>query len=194
MASSDDGPAAIAPAAPSQLDGPCSPANLELASHLGRALTRLIRVASRAKAEAMEGPARTDLSSFPLLAALAQTGPMRSTALAEAVLSDPSTVSRQVAYLVHRGYVERRADPADRRAALLALTERGEQALAGHCQHRDARLAHVMRAWPEDERRQLAVLIDRLADDLADHLAQSSQPPTSIPPDDRLHHTLRETS
>ena len=50
-------------------------------------------------------------------------GPHRSNALAEAVHSDPSTVSRQIAALVKVGYVERRPDPADGRACLLAATD-----------------------------------------------------------------------
>ena len=44
-----------------------------------------------------------DKSAFVLLATLSGLGECRSSALAEAVLSDPSTVSRQVAGLVKDG-------------------------------------------------------------------------------------------
>src|SRR5438309_441447 len=50
-------------------------------------------------------------SAHLLLRALSVGGPMRASALAESVESDPSTVSRQVAALVRDGLVERRADP-----------------------------------------------------------------------------------
>ena len=51
-----------------------------------------------------------------LLVHLVKGGPQRSGALAEAVHSDPSTISRQVAHLVRLGLVERTADPEDREA------------------------------------------------------------------------------
>jgi DNA-binding MarR family transcriptional regulator len=43
---------------------------------------------------------------------------------------DPSTVSRAVAAMVAQGLVERRADPHDGRATVLALTPDGEALLA----------------------------------------------------------------
>ncbi|MGN9767391.1 MarR family winged helix-turn-helix transcriptional regulator [Micromonospora sp. SD12] len=42
---------------------------------------------------------------------------------------DPSTVSRSIASLVSHGLVERRADPADKRASLLTVTPAGRAAL-----------------------------------------------------------------
>jgi DNA-binding MarR family transcriptional regulator len=48
-------------------------------------------------------------------------------ALASRTRTDPSSVSVVVAQLVERGLVERRADPADRRRAALALSARGER-------------------------------------------------------------------
>jgi DNA-binding MarR family transcriptional regulator len=50
--------------------------------------------------------------------------------LAETVGLDPSTVSRVVTALVARGLVDRRTDPADRRASILVLTDAGRAALA----------------------------------------------------------------
>lgn len=147
-----------------------SAADIELAGQLGRALTRLMRVSSRAKAQAAADGSRADLSLVPLLVALSDNGSMRSNALAEAVFSDPSTVSRQVAHLVDVGYVERRPDPTDKRACQLVVTDAGCDALAAHRQARDEHLARVMTAWPATDRRCIAALIDRLAGDLADDL------------------------
>lgn len=90
---------------------------------IGHELIRLIRLIERGKvAKAREDG--VERAAYVLLARLVIEGPHRSNALAEAVHSDPSTVSRQIATLVRIGYVERRPDPADGRASLLILTAR----------------------------------------------------------------------
>lgn len=160
----------------------------ELAGATGRALGRLMRVLTRAKAEAALASGRADFGTVPLLAALAHSGPMRSNALALAVYSDPSTVSRQVSALVEAGHVERRPDPDDRRAGLLALTDAGADALAARCRDRDAHLGRVTAGWSEQDRANLAVLLDRLAADLAADLHRSSvRPGTAHAPEAHPH-------
>lgn len=140
--------------------------DLAVAGQLGRAISRLMRVLGRARAAAIGGGG-TDFGALPLLAVLAESGPMRSNALADAVFSDRSTVSRQVATLVEAGCVDRAPDVADARASLLTLTERGREALAAHRRSRDEHLTRVLADWPERDRRRVAVLLDRLATDLA---------------------------
>lgn len=49
--------------------------------------------------------------------------------LAERTLTDPSSASVVVARLVARGFVTRRRDPADGRRSVLAVSERGREAL-----------------------------------------------------------------
>jgi MarR family transcriptional regulator, 2-MHQ and catechol-resistance regulon repressor len=61
------------------------------------------------------------------LEALVERGPMRSTTLAEQLFLDKSTTSRVVATLVKKGYVEPRADAADRRATALHATPSGRR-------------------------------------------------------------------
>src|SRR4051794_11912849 len=74
-------------------------------------------------------------SAYLLLRSITNSGtPMRAAELADVLRSDPSTVSRQVATLVRDGYLERRADPADGRARLLAVTPRAQNLLAEHDQ------------------------------------------------------------
>src|SRR3954452_9251487 len=85
-----------------------SEADIELAGRLGRAMTQLLRAGARAKARTASWGGRLDAVAVSSLAALSDSGPLRASALAEATLSDPSTVSRQVAHLVGLGYVERR--------------------------------------------------------------------------------------
>lgn len=155
-------------------------ADLEVAAELGAAVSRVVRVASRAKMEAASRGERIDVATFRLLVALDEAGPMRANALAGAVFSDPSTVSRQIGALVAAGHVERHPDPADRRASLLRLTEAGSAALTAHRRIRDEHIARVTAAWPVADRRRIAELLDRLADDLSNHLQPGSEPAVDL--------------
>ncbi|RKT71212.1 MarR family transcriptional regulator [Saccharothrix variisporea] len=128
---------------------------LALAERIGTALVRLNKmhacVASHLSKTGM------DKASFVLLANLSQLGPSRSSALAEAVFSDPSTVSRQVATLVKEGWVERRADPDDGRASVLAVTDAGQRLLEERRAQRNQAIARMLADWSEGD---LAAFID----------------------------------
>src|SRR3982751_6894274 len=78
------------------------------------------------------------------------------TSLAAECALDPSTVSRSVAALVKAGLVERTADPAGARAAVLALTGRGRQALDEVMTNHHRQLADALRDWTPEERRALS--------------------------------------
>ena len=104
-------------------------------------------------------------STIVLLKTLVVHGPSRSSELAAAVHSDPSTVSRQVAALVREGLVERRADPEDGRASVLAPTEAGIRLLEEQRERLGLALARVVRQWePEDVSRFLELLERFVAD------------------------------
>lgn len=165
----DDGPQRPAGLGP---DDRSVPPDRDPAGELGRALARLTRAVSRAKAMLQAESGRTDYAAFSLLVALAEAGPMRASALADAVLSDPSTVSRQVAHLVDLGYVERQPDPEDGRACHLAVTAEGTAALGDHRRARDDYLAELTADWTEHDRRTLAELLDRLAGEFTTDLQE----------------------
>lgn len=113
--------------------------------------------------------AGVDRSTILLLKSLMHLGPSRSSALAAAVHSDPSTVSRQIAALVRDGLVERRADPEDGRASVLAATEVGIQVLEEQRRRIGLALARVVRQWaPED----VETFLDLLERFVADHERQ----------------------
>lgn len=131
-----------------------------LAGELIGLVKRVERAGHHAAAEGVERAA------YALLAVLVTTGPLRAKSLAEVVRSDPSTVSRQIAALVRVGYVERRADQADGRAAVLAATVLGRQTFEAHRARRTDRLAALTAHWPEDDLARLAELVHRLAEDL----------------------------
>ncbi len=101
-------------------------------------------------------------AAYLILYVLVSEGPRRTTALAEAVHSDTSTVSRQVGSLVRHGLVERQADPADGRACLLAATPRGVECFEAHRRARTAEMIQVLANWSVQDLRKGAELLDRL--------------------------------
>ncbi|MBM7811854.1 MarR family winged helix-turn-helix transcriptional regulator [Saccharothrix algeriensis] len=125
------------------------------AERVGTALVRLNKM--HACVAAHLSRAGLDKASFVLLANLSHLGPSRSSALAEAVFSDPSTVSRQVATLVKEGWVERRADPDDGRASVLAVTDAGKRLLEERRLMRNRSIARMLADWSEED---LAAFLD----------------------------------
>jgi DNA-binding MarR family transcriptional regulator len=135
----------------------------ELADRIGTAMARLNKM--HAGVAAHMAKAGVDKASFILLANLIHLGPSRSSALAEAVFSDPSTVSRQVAALVKDGLVERRADPEDGRASVLAATEDGVRLFHERKRQRNAAISQLFESWTDGEWQQFAGLFERFVED-----------------------------
>lgn len=111
-----------------------------------------------------------DRSTIMLLKTLVMLGPSRSSAVATAVHSDPSTVSRQVAALVRDGLVERRADPEDGRASVLAPTEAGVEVLEEQRRRLGLALGRVVRQWPSEDVDTFLDLLERFVADHERHL------------------------
>lgn len=109
---------------------------------------------------------RTDPAAVGVLHTLAEAGPMRVSALAEALVLDISTTSRHVSTLESEGFVAREVDPADRRACLVDITPAGDDFLQQALRERAAVLESATREWPADDLTSLIDLLDRLADDL----------------------------
>lgn len=141
--------------------------SLEQAAAVADSCTRLMRSFAKVRAQVL-ALARHDVewSAQLLITKLAVEGPIRSSALAELVQSDPSTVSRQVAALVKAGYVERRADPADGRASLLVITTGGEQIYEEHCRLRNEHYQRTLAGWSEAECETFATMMSRFTDDI----------------------------
>jgi DNA-binding MarR family transcriptional regulator len=110
--------------------------------------------------------AGVDRSAVMLLKTLMHVGPCRSSVLAMAVHSDPSTVSRQIATLVRDGLVERRADPEDGRASVLAATETGIKLLEEQRRRIGLALARVVRQWAPGD---VDTFLDLLEKFVVDH-------------------------
>ncbi len=92
------------------------------------------------------------VSEAHALMELAGGEPLTQTELASRVGLEKSTVSRLVAQLVERGWVDRERDAADGRALRLRLTERGVRAAREIEEARRRRFASVLERIPEDER------------------------------------------
>jgi DNA-binding MarR family transcriptional regulator len=122
----------------------------------------LLRTVRRSKARLLAAASDdVDSATQVLLRTAATEGPMRASALSASVHSDLSTVSRQVAALVTRGLLERRADPVDGRACLLVVTDAGRAMIAEHEQARLAFFEEVLGGWSPEERGQFAHLLGR---------------------------------
>lgn len=142
-----------------------------LSSELFR-LTRLFeRAHARKTAQRTDGLER---AAYLLLVKLVKDGPQRLSALADAVFSDVSTASRQVAGLVTLGLVERRADPTDGRASLLAATDIGIDKIGTRRRARNKEYAEMLGDWSEEDRNQLRELLGRFNDDFEVHFLGGS--------------------
>jgi DNA-binding MarR family transcriptional regulator len=127
-------------------------------------LIRLVRLMDRRQAQYQaEHPDAVERATYFLLVHLVKGGPQRAGALADAVHSDPSTISRQVAHLVRLGFVERTADPEDGRATLLVATDEGRRVFGENRRMRIERFAEMLADWPVEDRRKFAELLERFA-------------------------------
>jgi DNA-binding MarR family transcriptional regulator len=121
-------------------------------------------------------------SSYQVIRCLADPGPIRASELAARMGLDLSTVSRQVAHLESEGLVERRPDPLDRRASLLALSDGGRLASARICEARRSLFAEALSDWAPEDIELLAGLLSRFAEAMAS--LADRQPPAEPDHDD----------
>jgi DNA-binding MarR family transcriptional regulator len=99
--------------------------------------------------------------TFTTLVTLERGEAVRATDLAHAVFLDPSTVTRQIAYLRAQGWVDTRSDPHDGRAALLDLTPAGARRLAELRRDLVRRVQQQLGDWSEEELCSLAAALHR---------------------------------
>jgi DNA-binding MarR family transcriptional regulator len=143
---------------------------------LERALVRAARTVGRLDLPARLADVPLGKEAYWLLNRVEELGPMRASDLAAALNLDASTISRQTHKLVDVGLIERTIDPFDGRACLLAVTERGREALAEAVSFRRVQLAELLKEWSPRDRGHLTTLLDRLAADL-----QHTSTPDRVP-------------
>jgi DNA-binding MarR family transcriptional regulator len=89
--------------------------------------------------------------AYPILLRINEAAPVRITDLAAHFGVGKPTMSRQVANLERIGLVQRAADPADRRGALVSLSEQGQQEFARVRAVRHEWLQKVLGGFSDDE-------------------------------------------
>ena len=100
---------------------------------------------------------------------------------------DASTVSRAVSTLVADGLVERRPDPADKRASVLTLTATGRTALAEKHAWYAGLFSQALGDWSTAELESLLASIRRMSEDLLDCLSAGVAQPRPVPTSDPTH-------
>ena len=138
---------------------------------------RAIAHASHNRTNARMSAAGLSLARFRVLQALAAGGRLRMNELSAALGVVPRTVTTIIDALENDRMVARLADPADRRATLLEITEEGLSQLRRLRTLHDAAAAELFEVLTPAEKQQLARLLRRLqaaadADPAASHPAR----------------------
>lgn len=115
-------------------------------------------------------PEEIDHGATIVLGVLFRHGPQRPSAIAQITGLDLSTVSRHARYQEDAGRVAKVADPNDRRAHRLALTEAGVVRINELWERRIERLGDVIGHWSAEDARTFTVLAERLAADLGENV------------------------
>ena len=113
-----------------------------------------------------------DRALFPLLARVAQRGPLPVGELAELAGRDYSTVSRQVTRMQELGLVQREARATDARVSEVALTAQGKAMSRAIDRARTRLMRQLLAAWNPTDVATLSTLLRRLADDALATLAR----------------------
>lgn len=103
-----------------------------------------------------------------MLTTLARNEGANQGRLAELLDVEPITLCRMVDRLAEAGLVERRPDPADRRAWRIFLTDAAQPILDELRTHGDALIAEATAGISADEQAQLSALLIRLRANLTD--------------------------
>ncbi|WP_247746535.1 MarR family winged helix-turn-helix transcriptional regulator [Streptomyces oryzae] len=127
-----------------------------------RELTVFLRRA-RASSGEMARQVHPDLepAAYGLLVRLEDAGEQRATELATYFGVGKATISRQLHALERLGLVDRRPDPADRRASLVRLTTEGHERFTRVRDARRLSYARKLAAWDRREIAELARLLHR---------------------------------
>ena len=103
-----------------------------------------------------------DRASYLLLLRLERDGPQRVAALAASLGLDGSTVTRQLAALDSRGWVQRSTDPLDARVTVVEATSAGLTAVDDLRRLRQGRIDALFGDWSAAERAELGRVLGHL--------------------------------
>ncbi|MDQ3829650.1 MAG: MarR family transcriptional regulator [Candidatus Tectomicrobia bacterium] len=102
------------------------------------------------------------------LDAIGTHGQLSLNDLADSLYVTPSTASRTIEELVRKGLVERRQDPADRRAVCLTLTAQGRALFEAVRQHLVERQLAILQQIDASSRRDVLAALQKLSQAVKD--------------------------
>jgi DNA-binding MarR family transcriptional regulator len=134
----------------------------ELASLLRPSLLRLTRVVRNQRVDMS-----VTLTQLSAMGTLSKRGPMSAGELAACERVQPPSMTKVLANLEDRGLVRRGVHPTDRRQAIIAITDAGEELLGSERRSRDAWLSRRLATLTPDERallQRVVPILDKLAE------------------------------
>ena len=145
-------------------DRPTAAPVAQVSAGLERSLTQVGRAILRLEVptDALPDGMHINRTGHWLLVRVSESAPVRLSEIADSVELDLSTISRQVRDLVAAGLLAKVPDPADGRAALLSITERGMEVLESVAEARRRVLAEAIADWTDEDRISLASGLLRL--------------------------------
>jgi DNA-binding MarR family transcriptional regulator len=103
-----------------------------------------------------------DKALYPVLSATAALGPARVSQVAAILALNPTTTSRHLQTLEHKGLVSRTSSPTDGRAAVVELTDYGQAAVRQLRTTRKKLFEDKLQGFDSDELERFASCLERL--------------------------------
>ena len=153
---------------------------MSLSTERLRNLGFLLRDVSRLYAKYFEHHAHELNLTLPqckVLAQLSRNEGISQAQLAELTITDPMTLVRTLDRMQQDGWVERRPDPADRRAHRLYLRDTAKPIVARMWKLADQARAELLTVFRPQEREQLVEMMERLHAHLRDLTHESESEP-----------------
>lgn len=123
-----------------------------------------------------------DATAIVAITLLARDGEQRASSLAARLHVGASAISKLSARLGAHGLVEKRQDPEDSRATLLALSPDGLDTAAALVRGGDAMMADLLQSWPEADRADFDRLLRRFKDEAVSYAERVAEPVPSPTP------------
>ena len=98
-------------------------------------------------------------ASYLILSSVAESGPVRASALVELFDTDKGAISRQVGHLLELGLLDKEPDPGDARAWLISVTPQARKRLADVVEQRQRLLDEGLVEWDDAK---LAAFVEEL--------------------------------
>jgi DNA-binding MarR family transcriptional regulator len=139
------------------------------AARVGAAFGQLLLRSNRAHLyETLTGSQDgVDETTYPVLSGLARLGTATATELADQIGLDRTVTTRHATRLERAGLLLRRPHPADARATVLQLTDRGRGSIEQMREQLNKMIAQAMTSWNAEQTRTFADMFDQLVQTLA---------------------------